>query len=198
MLDSLPGPAVRQNCLVMLAYDLVDGEPERIVDSDRFKNQPRDRFGATISVQKQDMLALSRLRRVRISGFTVGDPDFIITQQGIDAAQEFQNDQSREPNRFQGACNDLLDWLYVESAARSHGTEIDGFLSESVEHLGLKYSAPEVHEALNWLVVEGFVAKGAEPSLRAFDATGLGSFVSGISVNKYLTDVRSGRATSPS
>ncbi|WP_018773953.1 hypothetical protein [Arthrobacter sp. 131MFCol6.1] len=198
MLDAMMNPAVRQKCLLLLAYDLVDGEPESVVDPERFTNQAWDRFGVTVRVQRQDLLALARQRRVRLSGFTVGGPDFFITQRGIEAAQEFQIDQRREPKRFQAACNDLLDWLYVESAAKSRGIEIDRFLAASVGHLGLKYSAPEVHEALSWLMVEGFVTEGAEPSLRALTRQGFDSIESGMSVNEYVTAVRSDRATSPS
>lgn len=198
MLDAMMNPAVRQKCLLLLACDLVDGEPETVVHPDRFTNQAWDRFGVTVRVQRQDLLALSRQRRIRLSGFTVGGPDFVITQRGIEAAQEFQIDQRREPKRFQAACNDLMDWLYVESAAKSRGIEIDGFLAESLGYLGLKYSAPEVHEALNWLIVEGFVAEGAETSLRALTRQGLDSVESGMSVNEYLTAIRTGHAKSPS
>lgn len=198
MLDVMLNPYVRQRCLLLLAYDLVDGEPELVVDSDQFKHQALDRFGVTARVQRQDLLALSRQRLVRITGSTFGRPDIAIMQRGIEAAQEFQMDQRREPKRHQAACNDLLDWLYVESAAKSRGIEIDGFLAESVGHLGLKYSAPEVHEALNWLVVEGFVAEGSKPSLRALTRLGFDSIESGMSVSEYLTAVRSDRASSPS
>lgn len=195
MLDAVLDPFVRQRCLLLLAYDLVDGEPERVVDSDRFKNQAWDRFGVTARVQRQDLLALSRQRLVRITGFTLGRPDIAIMQRGIEAAQEFQIDQRREPKRFQAACNDLLDWLYVESAAKSRGIEIGRFLAESVGHLGLKYSAPEVHEALSWLMVEGFVAEGSEPSLRRLTSQGFDSIGSGMSVNEYLAAARADRAT---
>lgn len=198
MPDAMMNPAVRQKCLLLLAYDLVDGEPELIVDSDRFKKQAWDRFGVAVRDQSQDLLALSRQRLVRITGSTFGRPDIVITQRGIEAAQEFQIDQRREPKRLQAACNDFLDWLYVESAAKSRGIEIDGFLGESIGHLGLKYSAPEVHEALSWLMVEGFVAGGSEPSLRALTRQGFDSIESGMSVNEYLTAVRADRATYPS
>jgi hypothetical protein len=198
MLDAMMNPAVRQKCLLLLAYDLVDGESEVVVDSHRFKNQALNRFGVTARVQRQDMLALSRQRLARITGSTFDHPDIAITPRGIEAAQEFQMDQRRQPKRFQAACNDLLDWLYVEPAAKSRGIEIDGFLAQSVGHLGLKYSAPEVHEALNWLMVEGFVAEGAEPSLRALTRQSFDSIESGMGVNEYVTAVRCDRATSPS
>lgn len=198
MLDAMLNPFVRQRCLLLLAYDLVDGEPELVVDSDRFKNQALDRFGVIARVQRQDLLALSRQRLVRITGSTFGRPDIAITQRGIEAAQEFQIDQRRQPKRFRAACNDLLDWLYVESAAKSRGIEIDGFLAESVGHLGLKYAAPEAHEALNWLVVEGFVAEGSVPSLRTLTRQGFHSIESGMSVHEYLAAARTGHANSPS
>lgn len=198
MFDAMLNSAVRQKCLLLLAYDLVNGEPEILVDSDRFKNQAWDRFGVAARVQRQDLLALSRQRLVRITGSTFGHPDIAITQRGVEAAQEFQIDQRRAPKRLQAACNDLLDWLYLESAAKSRGIEIGGFLAESIGHLGLKYSAPEVHEALNWLMVEGFVAEGFEPSLRRLTRQGFDSIESGMSVNEYLTAVRADRATYPS
>ncbi|MDQ0733084.1 hypothetical protein [Arthrobacter sp. B1I2] len=198
MPDTTLSPAVRQKCLLLLAYDLVNGEPELVVDSDRFKNQAWDRFGVTTRVQRQDLLALSRQRLVRIAGSAFGRPDIAITQRGIEAAQEFQIDQRREPKRFQAACNDLLDWLYVEPTAKAQGIEIDEFLAESVGHLGLKYSAPEVHDALNWLVVEGFVAEGSKPSLKRLTRQGFDSIESGISVNEYFAAVRADRATYPS
>jgi hypothetical protein len=88
----------------------------------------------------------------------------------------------------------LLDWLYVESAAKSRGIEFRGFLAESVGHLGLKYSAPEVHDALNWLIDEGFVAEGAESSLRALTRQGFDSIESGMSVNEYYTALLTHRA----
>lgn len=198
MLDAMLNPAVRQKCLLLLAYDLVDGEPERLVDSSRFKQQAWDRFGVAVRLQRQDTLALSRQRLVQITGSTFGRPDITITQRGVEAAQDFQIDQRRQPKRFQTACNDFLDWLYVESSAKSQGIEIDGFLAESIGHLGLKYSAPEVHEALNWLMVEGFVEVGSKPSLRALTRQGFDSIESGMSVNEYLNVVRSDSAKNPS
>lgn len=92
----------------------------------------------------------------------------------------------------------MLDAMLTPAVRQRCLFEIDGFLAESVAYLGLKYSAPEIHEALDWLVIEGFVGEGSEPSLGALTRQGFDSIESGMSVNEYLTAVRSDRATSPS
>lgn len=106
MLAPMTDAAVRQSCLLLLAYDLADGRADVGVSFEKFKHQAWDRLSVSHRVQRHDLVALSRPRFVLIYGMAAGLPEFEITPRGTDRAEAFQLEQRRQPARFASACTE--------------------------------------------------------------------------------------------
>ncbi|MEQ4567214.1 hypothetical protein [Paenarthrobacter sp. CAP02] len=145
---------------LQLLSGLVDWLPlsgERQVDVSELytlaKLEERPRESVT-----SDLEALQEHRWIWFEKPGGGIDSVVVTQAGIDAAEDFKTLRTDPRRRVKEIRDAVLNWLYDEQLKGANVFGISDFLKSSKNHfLGEPYSEEELARASNWLIDEEYI-----------------------------------------
>lgn len=115
-------------------------------------------WGLDVSALRSDFNALMSAGWIHFEASAGGVDEVLITQEGTDAAEEFQARQNNPRQRASALSVALLNWLYDQSLSGEEPRDFTPFkASDDGKYLGLDYRDEEISSAAKSLRDKGYI-----------------------------------------